>query len=119
LAIYYGAQTVESVEVTSVSLGQIAEAWGNFGWIGVIAVGAAFGLILSVPKMLAPAGSFLQAGSFLSAVFLGKCFDLESCFGPWLIPLCNTLLLAMIALSFISTPSKSPAFSAARLRRSA
>jgi hypothetical protein len=117
LAIYYGVQTEESVEVTSVSLGQIAEAWGNLGWLGVGMIGVAFGLILSVPRMIAPSPSFFDAGSFLSAVFLAKCFDLESCFGPWLIPLCNALLLGVIALFFISEREPSANVAVGQLRK--
>jgi len=45
LSIRYGLQTLESIARTTIGWGLVSEAYANFGYWAVIAVGALFGVI--------------------------------------------------------------------------
>jgi hypothetical protein len=106
MAIYYGVQSDESVKSTSIGMGQIAEAWANFGWIGIIVLGAFYGWLFSIPcgltKSLAPS----TLGYLLSAVSLVWATDLEHGLGTFLVSLAQTVLMAGLLLYFVSKPAR-------------
>jgi hypothetical protein len=116
LGIYYEVQTEQTLASTSIAFGQIAEAWANFGWIGIFVVGGMVGLVLSLPSHLSMGCSFNQVGFFLSAVVLASSYNLEMTLGPWLVSLFDALLVGSIGLYLISRPvdANRPTFSIGR-----
>jgi hypothetical protein len=120
LAIYYEVQTEKSVQTASIAVGQIAEAWANFGWIGILVIGGVIGLVLSLPSHLVAGCSVNQVGFLISAVFLSISYNLELTLGPWLITLFDALLVACIGLYLISRPvdTERPALKRAQARGS-
>lgn len=105
LAIYYGVQTIESVEVTAIGLGRISEAWANFGWAGVIIAGAVMGLILRIPTRLSDGFSPLSPRFLLAGPFIGFGMNLEACFGSATHALSTGLVLTFACLWVISVPA--------------
>jgi hypothetical protein len=106
IAIYYGVQSTESVKHTSIGLGQVAEGWANFGWAGVVMLGAVFGWLFSIPSKLTRSLPPNTVGYLLSAVTLAWATDLEHGLGTFLVSLCQTLFLASILLYVVSKPGR-------------
>ena len=109
LAIYYGVQTEEGADVTAIGMGQIAEAWSNFGWMGVLAVGGVMGLLLSLPFRMGYRRAPVSIGFLLGLPFLTLAFGLENCLGPTI----HALTLHLVALGLVLYSVTRPA---ARLR---
>lgn len=107
LSIYYGLLTEETAESTSISLGRISEAWANFGWIGVVLVGALMGLILRIPTILSY-GYAPQHFRFLLAVpFFLFAINHEMCLGPAIHSISQGLLASFATLWIMSKPAAS------------
>ncbi len=105
LAIYYGVQTPESVNVTAIGMGRISEAWANFGWVGVCIAGAVMGLILQIPTRLSAGYSPLHVRFLLSIPFIAFALALEECLGPALHVLSISLLWNGVVLWLASIPT--------------
>jgi hypothetical protein len=108
MAIYYGIQTNESVKSTSIGLGQIAEAWANYGWIGIVVVGCFYGWLFFLPCGLTKSLEPNTLGYLLSAVSLAWATDLEHALGTFLVSLTQTVALAGVLLYFMSRPARQP-----------
>jgi hypothetical protein len=108
LAVYYGIQTEESAEITSIGLGRISESWANFGWLGVIAVGAATGLLFRIPAWLSVGAKPTEPRYLLSLPFAIFAMDLEHCFGSALHSLCLSLLVTAGVLWIFRVLSSDP-----------
>ncbi len=104
LGLYYGVQTEESLNFTSIGFGQIAEGWANFGWAGVLLAGAFFGALFSVAATLSFRAPVNSVGYLLGVVFLASAMDLEHALGGVLVPLTQALILASVGLFFLSSP---------------
>jgi hypothetical protein len=102
LALYYGVQTEQTITSVSIALGQIAEAWANFGWMGIVLAGAVIGLVLSLPSHFSQGCSINQFGFLISAVFLASSYNLEMTMGPWLITLFNAAAVGAVGLYIFS-----------------
>lgn len=98
LGIYYGYQTEESVEKTSIGLGQIGEAWSNFGWFGIIAAGAVIGLIFGKGASLSVHATPSQSGFILAALMVPVALDLEHCLAQVITILIQTLAVGSILI---------------------
>lgn len=105
LAIYYGVQTTESVNVTAIGLGRISEAWANFGWVGVFMAGAVMGLILRIPTHLSAGFSLLHFRFLLAVPFITFAMNLEASLGPAVHALSHALLFSFAWLWVVSTPA--------------
>ncbi|MDB6171243.1 MAG: hypothetical protein JWL59_554 [Chthoniobacteraceae bacterium] len=102
LGIYYGIQTLESVEITAIGLGAIAEAWANFGWLGVVLVGVFLGFVFAVPGTLSRRLETDKLGYVLAVVFLSYSLDLENALGTFVVSAFQTLFVASVGFYFIS-----------------
>jgi hypothetical protein len=98
LAIHMGFQTVEDTNYTSIGMGQVAEGWLNFGWLGVIAAGSWFGLLFTVPARLSFDCSADRARMLIAASCLPLATDLEHCLSQWTVIMVNSLLVATAAI---------------------
>jgi hypothetical protein len=102
LGIYLGIQTVEGSQSTGIAVGPPAEAWINFGWLGLAGAGAFWGLFFGYPARLSRHFQPQQIGWLLTCIFLVGSIDLEHSIPE----LCNSLLLTLfmgfILLFFIS-----------------
>jgi hypothetical protein len=102
LGIYYGVQTVEGADFTGISIGPLAEAWANFGWIGVVAAGAFCGMLFGLPAMLTRTLQPNQVGWLFASIFLIYCINLENCLPEMLCSLATALVMGTIMLLGIS-----------------
>ncbi len=92
LAVHFGIQTPESVNVTAVGLGGICEAWANFGWVGILVAGAGMGLLFRIPVMLSRGVKPNESRYLLCLPFAPFAMSLEHCFGSAL----HSLTLSML-----------------------
>lgn len=102
LGIYYGIQTAEGSDVTGISIGQVAEAWANFGWLGLVAAGAFLGLLYGIPARLSRTLTPNQAGWLLASIFLIYSINLENTLVEILCSLSTALLMGIALLLAIS-----------------
>jgi len=93
IGIYLGIQTEEGTERTGISVGPMAEAWANLGWLGMVASGAFLGLLFGIATRISIGLVPSQVGWLLSAVVLTYSIKMEFC----LAELCSSLLQALAA----------------------
>ena len=95
LSIYYGLQTHEGTQTTTIGFGMLAESYANFGWLGCLGLGLLFGCglklitvwtryspLLSVPGVLLVVLTkwMLETGQTLS-VWTSSLFQACVCIG--------------------------------------
>jgi hypothetical protein len=105
LGYYYGIhQSEDSMAKTSISLGQIAEAWANFGWIGIVVIGVFFGWFFGVGVFLSYNKPITSVGFLFGMLFTGWAINLEHSAGPLLMSFYQAVIVALIGLYFLSRP---------------
>jgi hypothetical protein len=102
LGIYLGIQTVEGSEFTGIAVGPPAEAWINFGWLGLVGAGAFLGLFFGYPARLSRHFQPRQIGWLLTCIFLVGSIDLEHSIPELCNSLLMTLFMGFLVLFFIS-----------------
>jgi hypothetical protein len=102
LGIYLGIQTVEGSQSTGIAIGPPAEAWLNFGWLGLAAAGAFLGLFFGYPARMSRHFQPRQIGWLLTCIFLVDSIDLEHSVPELCNSLLQTLFVGFILLFFIS-----------------
>jgi hypothetical protein len=102
MGLYYGVHTEESMQYTSISFGQIAEAWANFGWLGVIAVGALMGAFFATGVSVSFQQPINSVGYFFGVMFIGWALNVEHSFGPFLMQFYQTALVTLIGLYLLA-----------------
>jgi hypothetical protein len=104
LCIYYGVQTAEQTDYTAIGFGRIAEAWANFGWLGIILLGAFYGTLLAFPTRFALNQPTNSVGFLFSALVIGLTLDHENALGTILVYSSQTMMFALPAFYVISGP---------------
>jgi len=105
LAIYYGVQTTESVDVTAIGLGRISEAWANFGWLGICLAGAVMGLILHIPTRLSDGFSPSDLRYLLALPFVPFGMNLENSLGYAVNGIALSVVFSLACLWLVSRPA--------------
>ncbi len=102
LGIHIGIQTLQGADITGVAVGQVAEAWINFGWLGFALAGAFMGLLFGLPARLSRELAPNQAGWLLASVFLIYSINLENTVVEILCSLSTALIMGVVLLLAIS-----------------
>ncbi len=108
LGIYLGIQTEEGSDVTGISVGPVAEAWINFGWLGLLGAGAFMGIFFGYPARLSRRFQPQQIGWLMTCIFLVYSIDLEHTVPEICNSLSQTLLLGAVLLCSISNKTVVP-----------
>jgi hypothetical protein len=91
LSVRYGRETVEDTAKTTIGWGMVAEAYANFGNLGVIAVGAVFGVLCGfLMRLSATAGATSVAMLIAIASTLTLC-NVEGDFSYIMVTLFQTI----------------------------
>lgn len=107
IGLYYGIHTEESMQVTSISFGQIGEAWANFGWFGLVLEGAYFGWFFSVGANITGVRgqrSMNTMGFLFGMVFCGWAVNVEHSWGAMMMAFWQTAVVSFAGLYKISSP---------------
>ena len=111
LAIHLGIQDVEATNYTSIGVGQIAEGWVNFAWLGIMFEALALGSLLAIPAVLSFDQSVRSPGMLLAASTLPLATNLEHCLSQWIVILITGWLLTFLVMYFIAKRTSSVSYS--------
>jgi hypothetical protein len=84
LSVYYGLQTEEETARTTIGFGMIAEAYANFGFFGIGAIGAFLAFWIKKIQCWAQDGPLLSYGGILLVILLAWSFQTEFTLSIWL-----------------------------------
>jgi len=84
LSVYYGLQSEEDTERTTIGFGLLAEAYANFGFFGVVGIGAFFGFLIKKAQCWAADSPILSGGGLLTIILLAWSFQTEFTLSMWL-----------------------------------
>ncbi len=100
LCVYYGLQDMQQAEQTTIGFGMPAEAYANFGFVGMAALGVFFGFFFKkVTGMAAESPIFSYPGLFL-VVLMAWTFLTELPLSAWLASLYQACC-AVLGLPFV------------------
>lgn len=102
LGIYIGIQTTEGSDITGISIGQVAEAWINFGWPGLALAAACFAVLFGYPARMSHTLLPNQVGWLLSSIFLIYSTNLENSMVEILCSLSTALFMGIALLLVVS-----------------
>jgi hypothetical protein len=100
LAVYYGLQTEEDTQRTTIGFGMLAEAYANFGFFGVIGIATFLALLLKKIAGWAEGGPLLSYGGILLVLMLAWSFQTEFTLSLWLSSL-SQACIAVLGLPFL------------------
>lgn len=83
LAIHFGLQTEESAKSTSIGFGVLAEAFANFGYWGIIALGIVIGWANKVVAMWTKSSPLLSNGGLLMILLMAWSIQVEMPMSSW------------------------------------
>jgi hypothetical protein len=110
LNLRYGIQTSEGIAYTTIGWGMIAEAFANFGYIGVFGAAVVFGLLSALFTRLSAGAAPLALANLLSVAALVSLTNLEADFGYLLTNLWQALVgaaLFFVPLKYLSSGAES------------
>ncbi len=84
LAIYYGLQRPEDTVKTTIAFGLLTEAYANFGFFGLGALGTLMGLAFKLVSTWASESPVLSYGGMLMIVLMAWSFQTEFTLSIWL-----------------------------------
>lgn len=97
LNIHFGIQSRAEVQGTFIAWGLFNEAYANYGWQGVIGMGALLGLFFGWVAHLAAGAPFLSYRGLLSVMTLGFAFQVEMVAGVWFTAYVQSFLILTAA----------------------
>lgn len=102
LSVHYGLQTAEATQVTTIGWGLVAEAYGNFGVLGCLGLGAVLGTFYGKATRWSIHAPLLSFRSLFSVLLLTFSFQSEWAAGTYLASLTqSTYVLVIIAFVFM------------------
>ena len=96
LSVYYGLQTEEDTEKTTIGFGMVTEAYANFGFYGVIVVGALLGFVIKKLKKWSEDSPLFSYGGLVVVLFLAWSFQTEFTLSIWLASLYQACLAVLL-----------------------
>lgn len=121
MGIYIGIQTQEGADITGISVGQVAEGWLNFGWLGLAGAGAFLGVLFAFPARLSSSLRPNQVGWMVASVFLVYSTDTAHSIPEIICSLSTALLMAsglLLMISRVPLTSHSAIRTSSRRRKS-
>jgi len=84
LSVYYGLQSEEDTARTTIGFGLLAEAYANFGFIGIAGIGVLFGFLIRKAQYWAADSPMLSGGGLFIVILLAWSFQTEFTLSMWL-----------------------------------
>jgi hypothetical protein len=100
LSVYYGLQTEEDTQKTTIGFGMLSEAYANFGYIGLALLGALVGSIFKKIQGWASDGPMFSYGGLLLIILLAWSFQVEFTLSIWLASLYQASV-AVLGIPFV------------------
>lgn len=96
LSVRYGLQNIESTANTTIGWGLVAEAYANFGYLGVAAIGALFGLLCGVLMRLSNGAAPLSLPMFVTIAATMTILNVELDLSYLMVTLAQTLAAVVL-----------------------
>lgn len=103
LNVRYGVLTLQNTEVTAVGWGLVAEAFANFGYLGVVMIGVLFGVFCALLSNASARANIVSRVMLLSIATMMVLINVEADS----VTLCSTLLQTAIAIIAVDQAYKS------------
>jgi hypothetical protein len=100
LSVYYGLQDEDATIKTTIAFGMLAEAYANFGFFGMAALGAVFGFVLKKLGDWATYSPILSYPGLLLVVLMAWSFQAELTMAAWLSSLYQACV-AVLGVPFV------------------
>ena len=100
LSVYYGLQTEEDTQKTTIGFGMVSEAYANFGYIGLFVLGILIGFAFKKVHSGASSGPIFSYGGLFTIILLAWCFQVEFTLSLWLSSLYQATL-AVLGIPFL------------------
>ena len=98
LSIYYGLQSEEGTAQTTIAFGQVAEAYANFGFFGVIGLGVFIGVFYKKAQTWAADSPMISYPGILLVILMAWSFQNEFTLSVWLASLYQSCIAIMALL---------------------
>jgi hypothetical protein len=100
LSVYYGLQSEEDTQKTTIGFGMLSEAYANFGYLGLALLGALVGGMFKKIQGWASDGPLFSYGGLLLIILLAWSFQVEFTLSIWLASLYQASV-AVLGIPFI------------------
>lgn len=84
LAIYYGLQDEHAAKTTSIAFGQLAEAFANFGFLGLVLLGLFFGWANKLIATWTSSAPLISNGGFTMILLMAWSLQIELPMSSWI-----------------------------------
>jgi hypothetical protein len=96
LAVYYGLQSEEATESTTIAFGLVAEAYANFGMFGTAMLGFFWGFILKKLQIWSTYSPMFSFAGLLMILITAWSFSAELTMAAWLSSLEQAMLVVLV-----------------------
>ena len=101
LSVYYGLQTEDETEKTTIGFGMLTEAYANFGFYGVAALGVFLGLLIKKVQVWGSHSPLFSYGGIILVILLAWSFQTEFTVSMWLSSLYQACIAALACPFFL------------------
>ncbi len=95
LSIYYGLQTEEGTETTTIAFGMVTEAYANFGWLGCLLLGLVFGAFLKKMQVWSAHSPLFSLAGLTMIILTAWSFNSEMTMAVWFSSLYQALIIVL------------------------
>jgi hypothetical protein len=96
LSVYYGLQTEADTEKTTIGFGLLAEAYANFGFLGLVGIGLLFGVFIKKAQCWASESPMLSGGGLFIVILLAWSLQTEATLSMWLASLYQACIAVLV-----------------------
>jgi hypothetical protein len=104
LGMIYGLTNSVHAKTTTVSFGILAEAWANFGWLGIIGLALLIGGVMRGMSYALSSADPLTIHGMVAVLWVAHSFQIEVAASTWCATLSQTSLLLITLLYPFSRP---------------
>jgi len=97
LSIYYGLQTREATETTTIAWGPLIESYANFGMLGVVALAIVIGMVDGAVAKAAAGMPILSLRMLVAIMFTGLALQVEWTAGAYVSALFQSMVIIYAA----------------------
>ena len=102
LAVRYGFQVADATDRTTIGFGLVAEAYANFGFVGVLAIGALFGLVCGAITWFGAGASAISLRMLISIAATSVLLNIEADFSYLIVTIAQAVAGVVIAAAAIA-----------------
>ncbi len=97
LAVHYGFQAGDATDRTTIGFGLVAEAFANFGFVGVLAAGALFGVLCGAITWFGAGASAISSRMLISIAATSVLLNVEADFSYLIVTMAQAVAGVVIA----------------------